>query len=77
MCINCDCFDRFPNKIFGHDDDRLVSDDSDLIAISDKLRLVSITDEVKEEGKLVDQNAELAKSDEELARKLQVSSLVI
>ncbi|KAH7863525.1 hypothetical protein Vadar_018624 [Vaccinium darrowii] len=58
-------------KIFGSDDDRLVSDDSDLAAISDRLRLVSITDEVKEEDKSVEQNVELAMSDEELARILQ------
>ncbi|KAL7234794.1 hypothetical protein ACSBR1_018283 [Camellia fascicularis] len=55
-------------KIFGGDDDRLVSDDSDLLSISDRLRLLSLSDE---EGKSVDQNAELAKSDEEFARMLQ------
>ncbi|PSS10107.1 Peptide-N(4)-(N-acetyl-beta-glucosaminyl)asparagine amidase [Actinidia chinensis var. chinensis] len=57
--------------ILGGDDDRLVSDDSDLVSISDRLLLVSISDEVNEEGKLADQNAELVKSDEELARMLQ------
>ncbi|XP_028119143.1 peptide-N(4)-(N-acetyl-beta-glucosaminyl)asparagine amidase [Camellia sinensis] len=55
-------------KIFGGDDDRLVSDDSDLLSISDRLRLLSVNDE---EGKSVDQNAELVKSDEEFARMLQ------
>ncbi|KAM7511832.1 hypothetical protein LguiB_010707 [Lonicera macranthoides] len=72
-------------KIFG-EDDRLVSEDSDLISISDKLRLVSISEEVEEEGRLIPiegeddeekvenkatQEAELALSDEELARMLQ------
>ncbi|KAI8546094.1 hypothetical protein RHMOL_Rhmol07G0089600 [Rhododendron molle] len=58
-------------KIFGSDDDRLVSDDSDLASISDRLRLVSVTDEVKQEENSLDQNVELAMSDEELARMLQ------
>ncbi|KAG5539354.1 hypothetical protein RHGRI_019791 [Rhododendron griersonianum] len=58
-------------KIFGSDDDRLVSDDSDLASICDRLRLVSVTDEVKQEDNSVDQNVELAMSDEELARMLQ------
>ncbi|XP_058223884.1 peptide-N(4)-(N-acetyl-beta-glucosaminyl)asparagine amidase [Rhododendron vialii] len=58
-------------KIFGSDDDQLVSDDSDLASISDRLRLVSVTDEVKQEENSVDQNVELAMSDEELARMLQ------
>ncbi|KAM0034166.1 putative peptide-N(4)-(N-acetyl-beta-glucosaminyl)asparagine amidase [Helianthus debilis subsp. tardiflorus] len=52
-------------KILAFDDDRIVSDDSDLLAISDKLRLVSITDQ--------NPNLDSAtlKSDEELARMLQ------
>lgn len=52
-------------KIFGADDGRIVSDDSDLIAISDKLRLVSINDEIPQ------LDSETLKSDEELARMLQ------
>uniref|UniRef100_A0A5B7BTB4 Putative peptide-N(4)-(N-acetyl-beta-glucosaminyl)asparagine amidase isoform X1 n=1 Tax=Davidia involucrata TaxID=16924 RepID=A0A5B7BTB4_DAVIN len=58
-------------KIFGGDNDRPVSEDSDLASISDKLRLVSVNEEVKEEEKSAVQDAELAKSDEELARMLQ------
>lgn len=53
-------------KILGGDDDRVISDDSDLIAVSDKLRLVSIKDENPQLG------SEIVKSDEELARMLQV-----
>ncbi|THF96760.1 hypothetical protein TEA_024183 [Camellia sinensis var. sinensis] len=64
--IDYDTDDGF--EIFGGDDDRLVSDDSDLLSISDRLRLLSVNDE---EGKSVDQNAELVKSDEEFARMLQ------
>lgn len=56
------------DKILGGEDDRIVSDDSDLSVISDKLRLVHIRDE-KEKGKA---EPEFAKSDEELARMLQV-----
>lgn len=52
-------------KIYGGDDDRIVSDDSDLIAISDKLRLVSVKDENPQ------LESEIVKSDEELARMLQ------
>ncbi|KAL7605184.1 hypothetical protein Lser_V15G19351 [Lactuca serriola] len=52
-------------KILGGDDDRVISDDSDLIAVSDKLRLVSIKDENPQLG------SEIVKSDEELARMLQ------
>lgn len=61
------------DKILGGEDDRVLSDDSDLSTISDKLKLVSIDEETKEEekGKAED---EFAKSDEELARMLQVYS---
>ncbi|KAI3784297.1 hypothetical protein L1987_43394 [Smallanthus sonchifolius] len=52
-------------KIYGVDDDRIVSDDSDLVAISDKLRLVSVEDE---NPKL---DSATLKSGEELARILQ------
>lgn len=53
-------------KIFGGDDERTVSDDSDLEMISHKLRLLSI-DEVEKEKTEPD----FAKSDEEFARLLQ------
>ncbi|KVH92225.1 peptide-N(4)-(N-acetyl-beta-glucosaminyl)asparagine amidase isoform X1 [Cynara cardunculus var. scolymus] len=52
-------------KIFGGADDRIVSDDSDLMAISDKLRLVSIQDGNPQ------LDSEIVRSDEELARMLQ------
>ncbi|XP_004302040.1 PREDICTED: peptide-N(4)-(N-acetyl-beta-glucosaminyl)asparagine amidase [Fragaria vesca subsp. vesca] len=55
-------------KIIGADDDRVVSDDSDLAAVSEKLRLVSISDDQPEQAA---GNDELLKSDEELARMLQ------
>lgn len=48
----------------------MVSEDSDLAAISEKLRLVSINEEPQESTAGKD---ELLKSDEELARMLQVS----
>lgn len=56
-------------KIIGADDDSVVSDDSDLAAVSEKLRLVSISDDQPEQAA---GNDELLKSDEELARMLQV-----
>lgn len=55
-------------KIIGADDNRVVSEDSDLAAISEKLRLVSINEEPQESTAGKD---ELLKSDEELARMLQ------
>lgn len=61
-------------KIVGVDDDRTVSTDSDLASISEKLRLVSIDEEVKEvenQESSSGNDAELLKSDEELARMLQ------
>ncbi|XP_058193168.1 peptide-N(4)-(N-acetyl-beta-glucosaminyl)asparagine amidase-like [Rhododendron vialii] len=65
-------------KIFGIDDDRLLLDDSDLASVSDRLRVVSIADEVEQGEKSVDQNAEMARFDEDLARTLQaeVAALV-
>ncbi|KAB1228227.1 Peptide-N(4)-(N-acetyl-beta-glucosaminyl)asparagine amidase [Morella rubra] len=42
-------------KIVGADDDRVVSDDSDLISISEKLRLASLNDEAEEEALLLQQ----------------------
>ncbi|XP_054801161.1 peptide-N(4)-(N-acetyl-beta-glucosaminyl)asparagine amidase isoform X3 [Prosopis cineraria] len=57
-------------KIYGCEDDRPVASDSDLITISEKLRLVSI-DEDEQQAESSTQNAELMRSDEELARLLQ------
>ncbi|XP_027161166.1 peptide-N(4)-(N-acetyl-beta-glucosaminyl)asparagine amidase [Coffea eugenioides] len=55
-------------KILGGEDDRVVSDDSDLSLVpSDKLRLVSVDDH-EEKGK---SDTEFAISDEEFARMLQ------
>ncbi|KAG7533579.1 Rad4/PNGase transglutaminase-like fold [Arabidopsis thaliana x Arabidopsis arenosa] len=53
-------------KIVAEDDNRLVSDESDLASISERLRLVSI-----EEDSVENSDAEMVKSDEELARMLQ------
>lgn len=58
-------------KILGGDDSRIVSDDSDLVEISDKLRLVSVNDE---NPKL---DSDIVYSDEELARMLQVDVIEI
>ncbi|KAI7756432.1 hypothetical protein M8C21_008497 [Ambrosia artemisiifolia] len=52
-------------KIFGVEDNRTVTHDSDLIEISDKLRLVSVNDQNPEF------DSGILKSDEELARMLQ------
>ncbi|KAK2995964.1 hypothetical protein RJ640_026003 [Escallonia rubra] len=57
-------------KVLGGDGDRVLSDDSDLASITDKLRLVSINEEERE-GEPVSHSDELARSDEELARMLQ------
>ncbi|VVA96696.1 unnamed protein product [Arabis nemorensis] len=54
-------------KIVTEGDDRLVSDETDLASISDKLRLVSIGIS----GKTDKSDSEMVKSDEELARMLQ------
>ncbi|KAI3473915.1 hypothetical protein Pfo_028109 [Paulownia fortunei] len=57
-------------KILGGDDNRTVSDDSDLESISDKLRLVSIGED--ERPKEIEKSvADFMTSDEELARILQ------
>ncbi|KAF4365881.1 hypothetical protein F8388_002751 [Cannabis sativa] len=61
-------------KIIGIDDDHMVSNDSDLVTVSEKLRLVSIIEDHKEEenGESSTGNeTDFLKSDEELARKLQ------
>ncbi|KAG6703110.1 hypothetical protein I3842_07G067200 [Carya illinoinensis] len=64
-------------KIICAHDDRVVAEDSDLISISEKLRLVSINDEVQEQrlsksiSNSARNDAELLVSDEELARMLQ------
>ncbi|KAL8166642.1 hypothetical protein V2J09_008141 [Rumex salicifolius] len=64
-------------KIVGVDDDRIVSDDSDLTSICDRLRVIEINDDEGE--KQVEPScsndqlaAELMKSDEEFARMLQI-----
>lgn len=51
-----------------------MASDSDLVTISEKLRLVSI-DEHEQQAESSTQNTELMKSDEELARLLQVLPL--
>ncbi|KAJ9180117.1 hypothetical protein P3X46_008399 [Hevea brasiliensis] len=71
-------------KIIGGDDDRVVSDDSDLVSISNQLKLVSIDEKdesrlvsIDEEesttsnGSVAQDNANSLVSDEELARMLQ------
>ncbi|GAV90643.1 Transglut_core domain-containing protein [Cephalotus follicularis] len=58
-------------EIFGGDDDRLLSDDSDLISISEKLRLVSINGGESTGGTDASVSLDLMKSDEDLARMLQ------
>ncbi|WVZ21610.1 hypothetical protein V8G54_008932 [Vigna mungo] len=63
-------------KIFGAEQDTPVTNDYDLIAISDKLRLVSVKDtEPKPEPEQRD--SDLLKSDEELARLLQISPKIM
>ncbi|XP_059435376.1 peptide-N(4)-(N-acetyl-beta-glucosaminyl)asparagine amidase isoform X2 [Corylus avellana] len=64
-------------KIVSVDDNRVLSDDSDLISISEKLRVVSINDEVQEHrgtesaSNSVRNDSQSLMSDEELARMLQ------
>ncbi|KAM1549601.1 hypothetical protein ACFX1Z_010628 [Malus domestica] len=58
-------------KLIGFDGDSVVSDDSDLVSIIEKLRLVSISEEQQQQEESTAQNDELLKSDEELARMLQ------
>ncbi|XP_047151432.1 peptide-N(4)-(N-acetyl-beta-glucosaminyl)asparagine amidase [Vigna umbellata] len=59
-------------KIFGAEQDTPVTTDSDLIAVSDKLRLVSVKDtEPEPEPEQEQSYSDLLKSDEELARLLQ------
>lgn len=71
-------------QIVGEDNDRIVSDDSDLAALSEKLQLISITsDEARKPEKQEETTSSTAgagnfdagtsvMSDEELARMLQV-----
>lgn len=61
-------FHLLKQKIFG--EDRLLLEDSDLASVSDELRVVSIHDEGSEG--VTSAVADFAKSDEELARLLQV-----
>ncbi|KAL0737919.1 hypothetical protein Bca4012_014129 [Brassica carinata] len=65
-------------KIVAEDDDRVLSDETDLASISDKLRLLSIGGNSEEEkkseaisGENEQSNAEMLQSDEEFARMLQ------
>uniref|UniRef100_A0A2N9EEG5 Rad4/PNGase transglutaminase-like fold domain-containing protein n=1 Tax=Fagus sylvatica TaxID=28930 RepID=A0A2N9EEG5_FAGSY len=59
-------------KIVGVDENRVVYDDSDLVSISERLRLVSVNDEVKQpQPESAGNDAALGMSDEELARMLQ------
>ncbi|PKI44775.1 hypothetical protein CRG98_034723, partial [Punica granatum] len=69
-------------KILGAENDQVVSEDSDLLTMCDKLQLVSIDEEAEEKSKerkeatpadqgTTSSDAEWLKSDEELARMLQ------
>ncbi|KAK4759367.1 hypothetical protein SAY87_022498 [Trapa incisa] len=63
-------------KILGAENDLVVSEDSDLLAVAEKLRLVSIDEEAEEKvedqkDETFDNVADTLKSDEELARLLQ------
>jgi peptide-N4-(N-acetyl-beta-glucosaminyl)asparagine amidase len=59
-------------KIVGVDENRVVYDDSDLVSISERLRLVSVNDEVKQpQPESAGNDAALGMSDEEFARMLQ------
>ncbi|CAI0384113.1 unnamed protein product [Linum tenue] len=63
-------------KIIGEDDGSVISDDSDLLSSSGKLKLVSIDDEKHDEessarGESGDDTSSFLKSDEEFARMLQ------
>lgn len=68
-------------QIIGGDGDRVVLDDSDLVSICNKLKLVSIHEEDKSRqqestsstGSVAQDNANFMISDEELARRLQVA----
>lgn len=66
------CWNWIDEKIVGRDD-QIVSDESDLASISDRLRLVSI-DGVEEEiaAEEKEKLEKLAMSDEEFARLIQV-----
>uniref|UniRef100_A0A2N9J9F5 Reverse transcriptase domain-containing protein n=1 Tax=Fagus sylvatica TaxID=28930 RepID=A0A2N9J9F5_FAGSY len=59
-------------KIVGVDENRVLYDDLDLVSISERLRLVSVNDEVKQsQPESAGNDAALGMSDEELARMLQ------
>lgn len=62
-------------KIIGGDDDLVLSNDSDLISISGKLRLLSLSEEEEKSGANCSFSGE--QSDEELARMLQVSRAIL
>ncbi|KAK9735305.1 hypothetical protein RND81_04G197400 [Saponaria officinalis] len=64
-------------RIVAGDDSKVVNDDSDLVSISEKLRLISIDDQVKDSGAEsssvgnANVDEDFLKSDEEFARMLQ------
>lgn len=62
-------------QILGNDDDRSVSDDADLESITDKLKLVTIDEE--DEGSKENEDPGASVSDEELARMLQVLTMLL
>ncbi|KAL1190929.1 Peptide-N(4)-(N-acetyl-beta-glucosaminyl)asparagine amidase [Cardamine amara subsp. amara] len=63
-------------KIVVEDDDRLLSDESDLASISNKLRLLSVRGNSEATTSSEKSDVEMVKSDEELARVLQISLLL-
>ena len=69
-------------QIIAVDENRVLSDDSDLISVAERLRLVSVNDEVNEQPQpqssshIAGNAAALVMSDEELARILQVCPLI-
>ena len=69
-------------QIIAVDENRVLSDDSDLISVSERLRLVSVNDEVNEQPQpqssshIAGNDAASVMTDEELARILQVRPLI-
>ncbi|CAK7340939.1 unnamed protein product [Dovyalis caffra] len=57
-------------QIFGEDDDRVVSDDSDLTDISNKLKLIKINEE--DEIELLDSSSTVVQDSEESVRNVQI-----
>lgn len=75
LCLLIELVNFLGDKIVVEDDDRLVSDESDLASISDKLRLLSIGENSEAITSSEKSDVEMVKSDEELARMLQVLHL--